>query len=60
MTKTFKEMTQLKGLLMTAEHIGFMEGQAGMTGDYKILELRDELEEMVLAFLITWCGGKEE
>ena len=47
---TFVALKGLKVLLMTSEHIGYMEGQSSVS-EYKILELRDELEEMVLEFL---------
>jgi len=47
----FNTVKALKALLMTSEHIGFMESERA--DEYKILELRDTLEEMVLDFLIN-------
>ena len=47
----FNTVKALKALLMTSEHIGFMESERA--SEYKILELRDSLEEMVLDFLIN-------
>tara|TARA_R110001592_G_scaffold89703_6_gene263670 strand:- start:1917 stop:2090 length:174 start_codon:yes stop_codon:yes gene_type:complete len=47
----FNTVKALKALLMTSEHIGFMQSEGA--SEYKVLELRDSLEEMVLDFLIN-------
>lgn len=41
---------ELNMLLQVAEHIGFMEANSGKTDEYKVLTLRDELEEMKSRF----------
>jgi len=38
---------KMKGILLTAEHIGFMEAQTSKANEYKVLALRDELDEMI-------------
>ena len=51
----------LKSVLMTSEHIGFMEGNN--QNEYKILELRDILEEMkedLYAHIDTIIALKED
>lgn len=40
---------ELNTILQVAEHIGFME--ANNANEYKVLELRDELQEMKSRFL---------
>lgn len=41
-----RQENMLNTLLQVAEHIGFMEANSTKTDEYKILSLRDELEEI--------------
>lgn len=41
---------ELNMILQVAEHIGFMEANSTKTDEYKVLTLRDELEEMKSRF----------
>jgi hypothetical protein len=50
-------LKKLRTLLITSEHIGFMEANSGMVDEYKVLELRDSLEELVSEFM-TWFADK--
>lgn len=43
---------KMRGILLTAEHIGYMEANSRTKNDeYKILDIRDELVEMVERFM---------
>lgn len=53
-------MKELNMLLQVAEHIGFMEANSGMTDEYKVLKLRDELGEMKTTFLNKLMDSHKE